>query len=145
MGTITSANATYTLVEATQYPSGVTLQQFSTDDMFDAEAVKNVELQMGIDGILSAGFVFVEIPQTITLMGNSVSNDVFDDIYNAQIAGVEALPLSAVILMPSISRQWTCTNGFLTSYKPMPGAKKTLQPRTYQITWNAMTVSVLGS
>lgn len=144
MGTITSANSIFTLAQASLYPNGVTLQQFSADDMFDMEAIKNLEFQMGIDGVLAAGFVFVAIPQSVSLLAISPSIDVFDLIYTTQLSTVDALPLSATILLPSIGKQLTCSNGYLSSYKPLPPVKKTLQPQTFEITWNTVIPSVLS-
>jgi hypothetical protein len=42
---------------------------------------------------------------------------------------------SGVVTLPGISKKFTMVNGVLTRGKPIPDAKKVLQPQTYEITW----------
>jgi hypothetical protein len=135
MGDITSANAVFTLQQAILFPAPVQLQGFAADDMWDTDAVRAAETSMGVDGVLSGGFVFSEIQQNISLQADSLSNDVFDIIYTQGVAAKTAYPLNGLIVFPSIGRKYTLTGGFLTSYKPGPDAKRTAQARRYQITW----------
>ena len=75
---ITSANAVLTLAIAQLFPVPQQLQGFGVDDVYDVPQIKSVEVMMGVDGVLSAGFVYVQIPQHITLQGDSASNLIFD-------------------------------------------------------------------
>ena len=43
-----------------------------------------------------------------------------------------------IIILKSIGKKWTMTNGFLTAYQPIPDAAKTLRARRFGITWNKM-------
>jgi hypothetical protein len=136
MATITSANAVLTLQQAILFPAPVQMQQFAVDDVFDTENVRSVETLMGVDGVLSFGFVFVAIVQNIALQANSPSNSFFDVLYTQQVAALDVYPLNGTIILPAISTKFTLSNGVLSGYKPTPDGKRTLTPRRFQITWN---------
>jgi hypothetical protein len=133
---LTSANAVITLSQATLFPVPQQLQNFSADDVTDIEAVRILEHQMGVDGVLSFGFVWVERMQEITLKGDSDSNRFFDTINTFQEAAQEAYPLNGTIILPSAGMMFNLVNGGLETYKPIPAVRKTLQPRRYRIVWN---------
>lgn len=136
MVSITSSNAIITLSQPTLFPIPIQIQGFAPDDVFDIDQIKSVETSMGVDGILSGGFVYVEVMQNITLQADSASNDFFDVLHAQMVAAGDIYPISGLIILPSITTKWALQNGFLTGYKPAPDAKKILQPRKYQITWN---------
>ncbi len=135
MASITSANAVLTLAVPPLFPVPQQIQGFATDDIYDIPQIKSVEVQMGVDGVLSAGFVYIQIPQEITLQADSDSNDFFDTWWTQMQAAQDVYAASGIIKLPSIATKFTQINGFLTGYKPAPGAKKLLQPRKYEITW----------
>lgn len=136
---ITSANATFFLAVASVFPTPLQLQGFATEDVFETEPVEAAEVAMGVDGFMSAGFVFVPVKQTIALQAGSDSNDLFDNWYAAQQVAQELFRASGVLLLPSISKKWQMTNGVLSSYKPIPDAKKKLEPRRFGITWERVS------
>jgi hypothetical protein len=111
------------------------IQGFATDDVTDFDQIQSVETMMGVDGILSAGFVWVPQMQTIRLQADSPSCDVFDVWYAQQTAGQRTYAANGVMQIPSIQKKFVQTSGFLTQYK-LPGVKKLVQPRTFGITWN---------
>ena len=90
---------------------------------------------MGVDGVLSAGKVFVPYKMTIHLQADSPSVFLFDTLRNAQNAAVDVYALSGSITLPGTSMVYTLENGFLTMATPFPAVKKTLQPLVYEITW----------
>ncbi len=149
MGTITGANAIYTLaisppafapqVSATLFAAPVQLQGFAADDAFATEAIASVETLMGVDGILSAGFVFVPIRQTIALQGDSVSNALFDNWWNAMQTTKDVYVAQGVITLTTVQLKYALTNGSLTTYHPMSDVKKLLQPRRFGITWQTVS------
>lgn len=141
MASITSANSVLMLAIATLFPVPQQLQGFATDDVYDVPTIKSVETMMGVDGVLSGGFTFVAIPQSITLQADSASNRVFDTWWTQMQAAEDVYIASGLIRLPSIVTKFTQTRGFLTGYKPVPAAKKTLQPRTYEITWERIAPS----
>ena len=132
---ISSPSAILMLSVAALFPTPLQLQGFAVDDIYDFDAVKSVETLMGVDGVLSAGFVFVARVQKITLQADSASNLIFDTWNTQQEAAQDVYPASGLLRLPGIATKFTQTKGFLTGYKPAPASKKVLQPRTYEITW----------
>ena len=96
---------------------------------------------MGVDGIMSAGFVFVPVKQGFTLQADSDSNDVFDIWWNNMQITKSIFYANAVITLIDIGTKWNFTRGALTQYQPLPNAKKLLQPRKYEITWNSINAA----
>ncbi len=136
---ITSANAIFQLVVQGLYDSPQQLQQFAAEDIFDTSAIKPAETMMGVDGFLAAGFVYVPIEQSISLMADSPSNDIFEQWYAAQIAASEIYRCSAIVRIPSLGKSYSMANGVLSGYAPASDAKKVMQPRKYSITWESVT------
>lgn len=135
MGTITSANAVLTISIPLLFPVPQQLQGFAADDIFDIASIKSVEVLMGVDGLLSGGFVYVEIPQTISLQADSASNLIFDTWWTQMQSAKDTYVANSIVTLPGISTKFSLTTGFLTGYKPAPAARKVLQPRQYEITW----------
>lgn len=136
--TLTSANSVFALAIQGLYPSPQILRGYSADDAFSTEAVENAETVMGIDGHLSGGFVFNPIKQTIMIMPDSESLGVFENWRLAQEASREVYVASASITLPSIGKKYALSRGFLTSSRPIPDVKKTLQPVEFEVTWGTI-------
>ena len=135
-GTITSANAVFSISQPLLFPTPVQLQQFMADDIFDTDAMKTIEHSMGVDGTLSFGFVYVPMMMRVALKANSPSIAVFDTIFTQQQSGSTVYPLSGTVLLPAISKKFSLTNGAMEEYKPLPDAKRMLQGQRFQIVWN---------
>jgi len=114
------------------------LQQFSADDIFDTESMDVAETAMGVDGNLAGGYVFVPVKMGVTLMANSKSNDIFDNWNLAQRQQKDLFFATMTALQPSLGKKWALSGGILSTWKPTPDAKKTLQPRKYMITWETI-------
>ena len=138
MGSITAASAVVMISVPPLFPIPQPLQGFAADDVYSIPQIKSVETMMGVDGVLSGGFVFVPIPQEIVLQADSASNDVFDTWWTQMQAAEDVYPCQGLIVLKSIGTKYVQTNGFLTGYKPAPDAKKLLQPRRYEITWESI-------
>lgn len=132
--TLTSANSTFILT-VPGLLSGVHVQGYSTDEMFAFDAVPQGETVMGVDGKLSSGYTPQPRRMTLTLQADSKSNDTFDFWARSEAVARERYPADAVITAPSIGKSYVLRRGFLESSEPMPGHKKTLQPRPYVIVW----------
>ena len=89
MATITSANSVLTLAVNGLFPVPQVIQGYAVDDAFEGEAVQQAEILMGVDGVLSAGKVFVPYKMTIHLQADSPSVFLFDTLRNAQNADVD--------------------------------------------------------
>lgn len=132
---ITAANAILMIAIPPIFPTPIQIQRFAMDDIYAFDEIESVETMMGVDGVLSGGFVFKPQAQTIMLMADSPSNDIFDTWSLQQIAGLTTYLATGILTLPAIGRKFIQTNGYLTRYQ-LPGAKKLLQPRRYGITWN---------
>lgn len=135
MGDISGAGSVVTLAIPTLFNVPQQIQGFASDDVFDFDEIESVETLMGVDGVLSAGFVWKPQAQSITLQADSPSNAIFDQWYAYQKGGISSYPANGVVIVPSIGLKLILSNGFLTRYK-IPGAKKLITPRRYGITWN---------
>lgn len=138
MGTITSADAVLTLMVVPLFPIPQQIQGFATDDIYNIQKIKSVETRMGVDGVLSGGFVFKEVVQEIMLQADSASNAFFDTWWLQMQATKGTYPAVGTIQLPSIKTKFVQSVGFLTGYTPAPQAKGVLQPRSYDITWQTI-------
>ena len=69
MGNDHFANAALTLAVANVFSSPQTLQGWDVDNAFDIEMVDFAEDKIGVDGILSAGYIYNLVPMTLHLPG----------------------------------------------------------------------------
>lgn len=139
--TLTAANSILLLSIEGLYGAPQQIQGFSADDVTDIGNVSSAETMMGVDGHLSGGFTPVPFVQSIVLQADSLSNDIFDRWFGAQMTTRETYVASGTIILPGTQRKYSCVRGFLTGYKPIPGVKKILQPRSYEITWESVRSS----
>ncbi len=137
MPSITSSNATLMMTISIIFPTPEQIQNFATDDVTDVDEVESAQTMRGVDGKLSGGFVYADIKQSIILMADSPSIDIFDQWYNAQVANRTTYTADAILLL-DVGKKWTFTKGFLKGYKPIPQAKKLLQPQRFNIEWETV-------
>ena len=135
MKTITSANSVFTLAIGDIFGAPIQLEGYTADDCFTAESYAPTDIVMGVDGHQSQGFTFSSKKMGIKLMPTSKSVAVFDAWNSAMETTRDAYAANAEIVFPGTGQKFICTNGALTKYSVMPGAKKTLQPLEYEITW----------
>lgn len=133
--TITSANAVLTLAIVNLFDTPQQLTNFAAEDIYTVEPRQTAEVAMGVDGILSGGFVFVPTTQSISLMADSPSNQLFDDWVQAQETQKDIYYANAVIILQSLQQKWVMTKGVLTSYPPLADAARVLRPRRFTIQW----------
>ena len=138
MSSISSANAVFMLGVTGLFAAPQQLQGFDVDDAFDAEGLDAAETKIGIDGIVSAGFVYTIAPTTIALQADSPSVSLFEAWYTAERAAQDKYFAFGQILLPSIGRSYTLVNGVLKKYTPFSSAKKMLQPRSFTIDWESI-------
>jgi len=138
MSTITSANAILMLSINNLFSAPQQLQGFAAEDIFDVDDIETAETLMGVDGKLSAGFVFVPVKQGFMLQADSDSITLFEAWYAAEKAVKDKYFANGVAHFNSIGRSYVMTNGVLSGYKPMADGKKVLQPRKFSITWESV-------
>ncbi|CAM2143811.1 conserved protein of unknown function [Pararobbsia alpina] len=137
-GSITSANATIMMAVDTIYPTAQLLQGYAAEDIFDTDDVELAEIVQGMDGKKSAGYIPHMVKQRFTLMPNSNSYQIFVNTILAQDAVQETYEWNGTIYLRAISSKYSLNNGTLTRGKLIPDAKKTLQPVSYEITWESV-------
>jgi len=141
-GTLTVANSVLAMTTEALFPQAQRLQGYGADDAFDFESVQNGEYSLGIDGTLSAGFVFNEIPFNITLQADSASLTLFEQIYQYEQTNRTKLGQNLTITLPAVNKRYDLTTGFMRRYKA-PSGKKILQPGVVEFVFARMTVSSL--
>lgn len=132
---ITAANAVIMLSIDGVYPQPQQISGFATDEVFSTDPQTPIVTEMGIDGVLAAGFVFNEVKWTIALQAISDSCSVFDTWNDFMQQGLRPYPANGVLTLPGLERKWIMTKGFLTQYPVIPDAAKTLKMRKFQLTW----------
>lgn len=137
--TLTAANAVLMLGVTGLYDAPRRLQGFSAEDVTDFDALGVGEGSMGVDGKLSAGFVFNATNQNITLQADSESNDIFENWLQAERQRREKYVAFGTILVKATGKRYTMTRGFLMNVSLMPALRKTLQPRRYSLTWESVS------
>jgi len=135
MATLTTANSVFALSIRGLYDTAQIIQGYATDDAFAADDVQPVEVQMGVDGLLSGGFVPYPTVLNVNLQADSASNQIFDDWLAFQNSDREAYIADATIILTGTGQKYNLTRGFMTTGSPMPGSKKVLQPRKFVITF----------
>jgi len=136
MSSITSANSVLFLGVAGLYTVPQQLQGFGADDAYSVEAVEIAEVMLGVDGVMSSGWIPQIKMMNVTLQADSASNTFFEAWYAAQEASKDIYKAFGIIQQPAVSKIYTLTNGVLSNYSPLSEAKKVLQPRKFQIKWN---------
>lgn len=135
--TLTVANSSLVMTVEGIFPNGVALQGYAADNVFETGEVENGEFQMGIDGKLSAGYVFNEIPFTITLSADSPSLDVFEQIWQREASNRDKLDIGLAVALPSNGKRYGLRSGFMRSYKA-PSGQRILQPGVAIFTFGKM-------
>lgn len=140
---LTAANSVITLSQPTLFPNPQQLQGFAADDVTEIENAKVLEHLMGVDGVLSFGFTWMERRQRIVLQANSASTGFFDTVNTQQEAAQDVYPLNGVVMLPAIGLQFILINGGLETYNPMPKVQKIIRPREFWIVWNRVIPSLI--
>lgn len=137
--TLTAADAILMMTVDTIYPTPFRIKGFAADDVTNMDAVDNAETSMGVDGRLSAGFVFAPTRQTITLQADSETNDLFEYWAMYERTNRRKYFAGQTIKITATGRQYICVRGVLRSYTPMPALRRTAQPRSFVIEWESVT------
>jgi hypothetical protein len=143
MGDITSTNARAVLTVEKLFPAGLPLQNFSTDQSVTQDEETFGETRMGVDGKLAAGYTPTPKKVTISFEADSPSLAGMEQLIGMQKTLKKPFKCGLVVMLPSISRTHTYTNGYLISGKPLPDGKKVLDPVSYTFEFEDRKVSVL--
>lgn len=138
MGDITSANAVFTLTIPGVFSAPQQLQGFDVDSAFDVEAVDTAETKIGVDGQGSGGLIFNMVPMTVHIQADSASVLIFETWLSAQKGVLQIFPASGSIIMPSIGRKYTLSQGYLKRPQQMSSAQRVLAARPFVIDWTTI-------
>lgn len=141
----TAASVIVTLVADELYPQGKTIEGFAEDSLRDLENLQVTETVMGVDGKLSAGFVFNPVNITLHLMPDHSGYSVFENIAQVQAVLKAPIFLSMTIVDVSLKRKYTLVKGVLSSWSPMPNATKTMQPVDAEMIFESCTWEEYGA
>lgn len=141
--TITSTNSVLMLAIGTLVPVPQKIEGFSADAAFAFDDETIAEIVAGIDGNMSAGYIYTPTVQKITIMPNSQSYDLFSLWRATQKTLREIVYANGSLALPSVGIKMTMTKGVLTVLKAAPTVAKTLQPIEYSITWETVSASPL--
>lgn len=133
MADITSSNSTLFLGVTSFFTVPQQIAGFATDDMYSMANVDTKEVAMGADGKLSAGYIPQIKVLEVTLQADSPSNTFFESVYAAEEAAQAPFFFFGNITQQSVGKNYTLTTGVMKNYKPLADAKKTLQPRKFEI------------
>jgi Tail fiber protein gp32 len=137
MADITSANSVFTLNIPDVFSTPQTLQGYATDDGWATETVEIAETMLGVDGIMSYGYLPFIIHQTIVFQADSISiPDTMEAWISAEIAVRGKYRADGTLVIPSLNKVYQLGNGVITRMTPVPAGKRVLGPQTYQIDWN---------
>lgn len=137
-GTITSANSVLYLSIATIFPVAQKIQGYTAEDIFDTDDVELAEISLGLDGKQSSGWVPFNVKWRISLQANSDSILLFETCIAAQNALKDIYAWTGNISLPGPRKKFALNNGTLSRGKIVPDAKKTLQPQSFEITWESV-------
>ncbi len=143
MTTITSANAVLSLVAAGVFPAPVQIQGFDVDKAWNTEAPDTVEPRIGVDGIMTAGYIFNVVPMTITLMADSASNTFFAAVAQFMKTQREVLYLTGTLAIAATGENFVMNKGVLIAPNQMPSGERVLAARDYKLVWQSIDRTLL--
>ncbi len=143
MTTITSANAVLTLTAAGVFPAPVQIQGFEVDKAWMADNVDVLEEKIGVDGTMTAGYIFNGIPMTITLMADSPSNTFFAAVAQFMKTQREVVVLTGTLALASTGENFVMTKGYLKTPNQLPEGARTLGARENKLVWQTIDRTLL--
>lgn len=135
MSSITAANAIIMLTIPGLFPVPQRIQGFSADNIYDTPEQEVVETAMGVDGILSGGFVFTPVEQNFSLQADSASNFIFEQWAAAMANNRDVFTANGETTLLSVNRTYVSTKGYLVNASPLATAARVLQRRRFTIRW----------
>lgn len=128
--TITAANAIVLFSTDNYFPSPIRLSGFSADNIFTFGDATIGETRMGVDGLMSGGWVSHEVPFTIFLEANSESRVHLENFRASCNSRKETERVTFDVTLPSTGRRVTAS-GFMVSHSGGTNAQKLLQGSQY--------------
>lgn len=131
----TSANVVAILSIEQVAPSGIRLEQFSTDAGIAADAVQEVQAEMTLDGQLTVGYTPNPYVVNLTIQPTSPVVPYLREAQLVQKAMKTPLGAGLTVYYPATDRTYNFVNGVITQMTPMPAANRVQDPITVQLTF----------
>lgn len=131
----TSANVVAILSIEQVAPSGIRLEQFSTDAGIAADAVQEVQAEMTLDGQLTVGYTPNPYVVNLTIQPTSPVVPYLREAQLVQKSMKTPLGAGLTVYYPSTDRTYNFVNGVITQMTPMPAANRVQDPITVQLTF----------
>lgn len=131
----TSANVVAILSIEQVAPSGIRLEQFSTDAGIAADAVQEVQAEMTLDGQLTVGYTPNTYVVNLTIQPTSPVVPYLREAQLVQKAMKTPLGAGLTVYYPATDRTYNFVNGVITQMTPMPAANRVQDPITVQLTF----------
>lgn len=142
--TITSANSVATISAPKAGVVGATLEGYSTDRAIFSDAIQIAEVQMGVDGRMTAGYTPMPQPVTITFQADSPSlRNVIKPIVQTIKNTRDIVWITMEVALPGPGEKYALVRGTMTNAKQMPDLGKVLQPVDVQFTFQSIDASLL--
>lgn len=140
--TITSANSIVTLWQGILFPAGVNLSGYSVDKAWSTDALDIAEVQKGVDGRMTAGWVFNTVKMTFQFQADSPSIAIFQSIWQSMRAARDVYYLGGNIEIPATGQTYSLVKGVLRSVKPIQDAAKVLQAMDFVVEWSEVVATL---
>lgn len=136
--TLTAANAIISISITGLFPIPQQIKGFSADNVYDTQPQDVNETMMGVDGVLSAGFIFSPVDQVFRLQANSLSNDFFEAWKAGMVQAQDTYFADGTTTLPSLGKTYVMSHGVLVNLPALPTLNKVAQPRAYTIRWQSV-------
>ena len=137
--TITGANSVFTISVAGLFPVPQQLRGYSAERAWETDGVDLAETQAGVDGRMTAGWVYNTVKQTISLQADSPSKDIFNTIVRAMNQAKDVYYIQGTIDLPSTGESFVLVRGVLKNVKMVPDFAKLLMPMDFVIEWERIS------
>lgn len=138
---ISNANSSAVLTVSDLFPSGITLEMFSTDQAIDQGTPGLTETRMGIDGHMVAAYVPTIHTVAVKLEAASPSFDALATVWTAMNKRKKVYECTLVCSVPSLGRTFTWSRGVMKSGTPFPSLGKSLGVTTWTFDFESFNPS----
>ena len=134
-GSITSADAVFTLAVKTLFNTPIILENWSANKAWEGSDITLADARMSLDGKLNKAFKIAPIGMTLTLQPNSSSWAVFEAIQTASRQARTVYELNGELRLPSLKRKYTLVSGIIASMSALPDGSSLLGERSVKLLW----------
>ena len=139
--TLTTANSVVSITVPGLFNSPQILGGYTADRAWETDVVDLAEVVMGVDGVLSGGWIPFAVPQVYYIMPTSLTSDMFETWMGTSQANQAIYTAQGKITLLGTGKSYTMQNGYLTKGGVIPNGGKLLEGRPFTITWQSILAS----